>query len=162
MITQEELKSLLNYDPETGLFTWLKANTRRVKAGDIAGTKSEYGYIRIRIKDKTYRAHRLAWLYVYGVNPILIDHINMVRDDNRLVNLREADKSKNKLNMGKRSDNKSGFKGVSYSKQSNKWRAACSVNKKQVYLGLYETPEMAFDVYKSFAKKHHGEFYRAE
>ena len=88
MITQEELKELLDYNPETGLFTWNVYNN--IKNKTTAGTFND-GYIQIKIKQKIYQAHRLAWLYVYGEWPKgQIDHINGIRDDNRIENLRDV------------------------------------------------------------------------
>jgi len=85
---------LLTYDPYTGLFTWLvDAYSNKVK-GKIAGSIKE-GYINISIDRKLYRAHRLAWLYVNGVFPSEIDHINRVKSDNRICNLREVSRSEN-------------------------------------------------------------------
>lgn len=101
-MTQEELHQLLDYNPETGKFFW-KVNMRgKVKIGTKAGCVCKiHGYELINIKNKQYRAHRLAWLYVHGKwpNPE-IDHINRVKTDNRIANLREADRSMNNLNRG--------------------------------------------------------------
>jgi len=78
MITQAGLKELLNYNPETGDFAW-------VKSKKPAGGISSYGYRRIIIDGKEHKAHRLAWLYTHGVFPEdQIDHINGVRHDNRI------------------------------------------------------------------------------
>ena len=90
MINSNELRALLTYDKDTGVF---RRNTSSggQEIGSIAGTISKYGYIRIRIKNKAYFAHRLAWLYEYGVWPENeIDHINGEKSDNRLINLRKV------------------------------------------------------------------------
>ena len=87
-----------------------------------------------------------------------IDHINLIKSDNRWVNLRLATPSQNKSNTGKRADNTSGFKGVS--KLGNKWKAQCTANKKFKYLGLYATPELAAEAYEKYARENHGEFFR--
>lgn len=93
-LTRNRLWAVLNYNPISGLFYW-KCKDKlgsHVIIGNVAGGLDEKGYIRIRIDGKKYRAHRLAWLYTFGVWPTLqIDHINRVRDDNRICNLREAD-----------------------------------------------------------------------
>lgn len=161
MITQNELKEILHYDPETGIFTRLVASSNnKMKAGQVAGGVSDKGYIRIRIRGKRYLAHRLAWLYVYGTFPTDgTDHVNGVRDDNRLCNLRPATKSQNGMNQGKQRSNTSGFKGVYWSSQHQKWRAQCVANGKKYYLGLFDAAEDASAAYQAFAVKHHGQFF---
>jgi hypothetical protein len=163
ILTQAELKRQLHYNPDSGIFTRLVSNANSVKVGDITGCKTNYGYIVIRINNKLYRAHRLVWLYIYGEFPENgIDHINGVKDDNRLSNLREASQKQNLLNVGIRSNNKSGYKGVCFDKPSNKWKAQARLNYKDACLGLFETPELASDAYQSFAKENHGEFYHEQ
>jgi len=100
-MTQEELHQLLDYNPETGEFFW-KVNSRCIKVGQKAGYVCKtHGYEHIFINKKQYRSHRLAWLYVHGKWPEPeIDHINRVKTDNRIANLREADRSMNNLNRG--------------------------------------------------------------
>jgi len=162
MITQERLKELLHYDPETGIFTWLiKPKSSRRKIGDEAGNYGMDGYINITVNSKSHPAHRLAWLYVYGEHPKqLIDHIDGDTHNNKISNLREASHYQNRLNSKTSINNKCGLKGVSFKKSRNKWIAQCSYNKKQYILGLFDTAEEAHEEYKKFAKIHHGEFYR--
>lgn len=161
ILTQEELKSKLHYNPDNGIFTRIQS-TQSIRAGDIAGSKSNQGYLQIRINCKQYQAHRLAWLYVYGEMPNgMIDHINGVKDDNRIKNLRESTSQQNQFNTGSYKNNKSGYKGVSFHKSSNKWSAKATLNGKGKHLGLFTTPELASQAYKVFATKHHAEFYRA-
>lgn len=163
MITQKELKELLHYDPETGIFTWLVTPYKygRVKIGDSAGSNDAYGYRRIKIKRRSYKSHRLAWLYVYGhFPPNALDHINVLKDDNRISNLRLATNSENQMNRGKPSNNTSGFKGVSWHKRRKKWDAYGQLNGKNKHLGAFDTAEAASVAYKSFAEQQHGQFYR--
>jgi HNH endonuclease len=140
-LTQAELKEHLHYDPETGIFTRLKSIAHRVKIGDIAGCLHVgSGYVNIRVFGIHYKAHRLAWLYIHGINPCNdIDHINGNRSDNRIINLRDVTRSVNKQNTRKcSSNNKSGFLGVR------------STNGKFVALitiGTYDTPEEAHQAY---------------
>jgi hypothetical protein len=130
-----------------------------LKSGKVAGT-THLGYVKIRINGKQYRAHRLAWLYIYGAFPSIdIDHINTVKSDNRIVNLRLAHDHENLKNIGLVKTNTSGFRGVH--KARSKWQATASLNGDRIYLGRYDTPEAASEVYETFAKQHHGEFYRA-
>lgn len=160
MLTQAELKSQLHYNPETGIFTWLASTNRRIKIGDKVGSKDGDGYLKTSLNYKTYRLHRLAWLYVYGEFPeSVIDHINGIKDANCILNLREASMSENRVNAGSQINNTSGFKGVTFHKPSNKWQAQAGLNGKNHYLGLFTTPELASESYKHFATKHHGEFY---
>lgn len=137
-ITQKELKRLVSYDPLTGLFTRIVNSGGRCKAGDIAGCISN-GYIRISISYKRILAHKLAWLYMEGYFPEhQIDHKNGIRNDNRWSNLRHVTRICNMQNMKMYDTNKSGFPGVS--KHMNKWRSGVKINKKRVFLGLYDSP----------------------
>jgi len=162
MITQSELKELLHYDPVTGIFTWLISQSNRVKVGDIAGGISKRGYFVIRIHNIINYSHRLAWFYVYGINPIdEIDHINMIKIDNRIANLRQANSSENKINKGLQSNNTSGYKGVCWCKQHRKWVARCYAEGKPKHLGLFDNKIDAYTAYVCFAKQQHGEFFHA-
>lgn len=158
MLTAERLKELLVYSEETGSFLWRGAHSRRVKAGDIAGSVSPKGYIVIGVDKKTYRAHRLAWLYVHGRWPLNdIDHINCIKADNRIVNLREITNAENQQNIKSAiSSNKtSGFLGVSRSANRKKWRATIAINGQDIHLGYFDTPEKASDAYVSAKRKLH-------
>jgi len=146
MLTQSELKRLLHYSQCTGVFTWLVSRSNRVKIGDVAGCPNKAGYLRIVIDGKHYRSQRLAWLYVYGEFPDhFIDHINGIRDDNRLVNLRDVTVQENSKNLGMRSDNSSGFNGVSWYKRFNKWESYIHAKGKKIRLGLFINKEDAIE-----------------
>lgn len=141
-LTQKQLKSLLSYNKDTGIFTWLNCNSGSVKKGDTAGNINHYGYMRIGTtingKVKRYLAHRLAWLYVHGSLPRnQIDHINHDRLDNRIINLREATHEENQRNKTMQLNNKSGVTGVSFHKPTSKWRSHIQVNGKSIHLGLF-------------------------
>jgi hypothetical protein len=160
MITQSELKEVLEYNPDTGLFIWLKSNgNRRLKAGDAAGTKMKVGYVRITIQGKMYQAHRLAHLYMTGNFPEnFIDHINHIKDDNRWTNLRDATLSQNQANQPKRKTNTSGYKGVCWHRAHKKWSAQIMYMNKLMHIGHYTTPEEAAEAYKKKAIELFGEF----
>jgi hypothetical protein len=145
-LNQSKLKLLLDYDCVSGEFTWRRKagisrednifNTR--DAGKIAGSAHKVlGYRFICLQYKKYLAHRLAWLYTYGMWPIQIDHINHNRSDNRIINLRETTQAENLKNQSKRSDNTSGITGVYWRKDRDKWKAAITVNQKQKHLGNF-------------------------
>lgn len=159
-ISQERLREVLDYNPDTGVFTWVNGNSRNVKSGDIAGYKNQQGYIRIRVGAKLLPAHRLAWIYVYGedIDGYEIDHINGDKSDNRICNLRISSHQQNMFNMKKKSTNKSGVKGVHFDKRCNKWRAQTSINKKRVHLGLFNTIESAEEAIREFMVANHKEF----
>ncbi|WP_054442372.1 HNH endonuclease signature motif containing protein, partial [Enterobacter cloacae] len=111
-INQSTLKELLSYDEKTGVFTWIKKR-QNVVVGRVAGHIDRLGYERITISGKIYLSHRLAWLYVHGYLPEKeIDHINRIRNDNRIANLREATSQLNSLNTGMYKNNTSGSKGI--------------------------------------------------
>lgn len=163
MITQAELKERLNYDPETGVFNWRKT-WNPVYIGTVAGRVRKAGkskaYVGIVFSGKEYMAHRLAWLYVYGVFPDRsLDHINRVKHDNRIANLREATPAQNNMNRDISIRNVSGFKGVSYRQSMRKYCASISVLDRDLYLGSFATPEEASAQYERFAKAIHGDFY---
>lgn len=159
MINDRELKSRLVLNEDTGDFFNLVSKGRFCKRGEKAGCLHETGYVHIKINGKSYAAHRLVWLYVYGSFPSeYLDHINGDKSDNRISNLRLATHSENLRNKGKNKNNKSGFKGVIFS-PSKKWIAQVSVNGVKQYLGTYETAEMASNVYQEFCKNNYGDFY---
>lgn len=158
-ITQAHLREMLHYDSDTGVFTWRNPSAKNVKKGGIAGCLTNHGYIQIGVKNKLYAAHRLAWLYVYGKWPTnLIDHINGIRSDNRIFNLREATSVENQYNMSKAKNNTSGVKGVTWSKPHKRWRAQCRVNGKSYHLGLFRNTHEAEQVVRQFREQHHGKF----
>ena len=156
-ITQDRLKGVLRYDPETGLFTWLVATGRRMRVGSVAGTLNSGGYIRIAVDGKIYRAHRLAFLYMTGEWPQdQVDHRDTDRTNNRWLNLRPASNSQNSAN--KRATSLSGYKGVY--KNGVGYAAQITVAGKNIYLGQFHTPEQASEAYAAAANDMHGEFAR--
>lgn len=139
MITQERLKELIHYDPDTGIFSWLVVRQGTSGVGSVAGSKS-HGYLAIGIDGKNHSAHRLAWMYVHGYFPEHgLDHIDRVRDNNSIANLREVTQTCNMRNTGNTSANTSGVKGVHWEKTTGKWRARICVNGKLINLGRHTT-----------------------
>ena len=150
--SQERLKELLNYDPQTGIFTWKLSTSARVRVGDVAGTKSVQGYIIISIDNSEYRTNRLAWMYAYGEDPghLQVDHKNRKRDENNITNLRLATCLQNNLNKV--------VKGYHWCKQANKWRATIRVDGKKIFLGNFNCPLLAHLTYCDARNKYYGEF----
>ena len=137
-LTQKRLKEVLFYDPKIGDFIW-KISTGNVKIGDIASCLNFYGYIRISVDGVRYKAHRLAWLYEYGYFPENdLDHIDRIKTNNRIKNLREASRSCNMRNTGNQKNNTSGIKGICFDKANNKWESRIKVNRITKHLGRYK------------------------
>lgn len=152
-LTHSELLSLLSYDPATGVFVWLQSTARRIKVGDRAGAPHSKGYWVIRIKNKKYFAHALAWFYVHGRWPSgLLDHNDQDRLNNCISNLRECNHALNAGNADPHKDNLCGFKGVS--RMRSKFRARIQ-NKA---LGVFETAREAAEAYDAAAVSLFGQF----
>jgi hypothetical protein len=155
-LTAEFVRSILDYDPETGVLRWKVKRRHNALPGTEAGKLHQLGYRRIKIDRREYAAHRLAWLIAYGRWPDgQVDHINGIRDDNRLANLREATPSENMQNRN-RSDagSKTGALGVTVT-SGKKYQAQIKIGGKSHYLGIYDTPEKASRVYKMFKRVLH-------
>ena len=162
MLTAETVRKLLDYEPETGVFRW-RSGREGVSKGMVAGTKNAAGYRQIMILRKRYYAHRLAWLYVNGDWPHAeVDHANGDKADNRISNLRLAEKSQNRANTALQRNNTSGFKGVCFHKPIGKFYASIQIEKKYKFLGYFDTPEKAHAAYYEAAEKYFGEFARFE
>lgn len=162
MSDKAAIELAVSYCQDTGEFAWVsngRGQTRR--AGHQAGSINKDGYVRIKIAGRTYLAHRLAWLLTAGLWPAgPIDHINGVRSDNRICNLREATCAQNLCNSVGRSRRKSRFKGVSLDKRRLRWRAVISSAGVFKHLGYFDSEELAHEAYKQAAIEHHGEFAR--
>lgn len=158
-LTQEYLKKILKYDPETGEFVWLVSPASQVKVGDIAGTRDKGGYTLIQINYKLYKAHRLAYLYMNGYWPEGdMDHIDQNKSNNSWSNLRAASRSNNMANRPKQKNNTSGYKGVGWHSQLNKWRARIRYNQKLIHIGLFDCKHEAAKAYNKKSIELFGEF----
>lgn len=154
----DRLKNVLNYDPETGVFTW-KRPAHQKTSGKLAGHKTKREYIYIGIDGEVYRAHRIAWLYYYGKPPInSIDHINGIRSDNRICNLRDVSNTVNTENQTRATaqNKSSGVLGVSREKNHRRWRAHIGVNGRQIHIGYFDTIEEAQKAYISKKRELHA------
>lgn len=159
-LTQERLKELLSYDPLTGVFCW-RGGQKKTVAGAIAGGPDKDGYVLIKVDQKMYKAHRLAWLWMTGVWPSHeIDHVDLDKANNRFGNLREATKSQNMHNTKCRSDNSTGFKGVQYDPHRNRFYAKIITAGQKTWLGYHRTAESASAAYQAAAIEQHKDFAR--
>lgn len=164
------VKELLHYEPESGVFTWLPRKGKKTwntrYAGKEAGfdwtpTGSGVSYRSIRIFDWPFLGHRLAFLYMTGEWPAHeVDHADGDGLNNKWANLRAASKAQNGANCKAKKNNKSGFKGVSYCKATNKFRATIQAEGKWKWLGGFSTAEEAAEAYAEASKSLHGEFGR--
>lgn len=165
------LREVLSCDYETGKLFWKKrplhmfANEKRMNEWNTRYSNKEAfisninGYMRGKIFGVAYSAHRVIWALYYDKWPgPYIDHINGIKDDNRISNLREATNRENLRNRGRPSTNKSGYKGVSFHKRSKRYQANIMTNKGRKNLGYFDCPKEAYAVYCKAAKKYHGEF----
>ena len=155
MITQEYLKSVIDYNPMSGQFTWLKQISSHAKTGCKAGTKHHSGYWQISISGRIYLSHRLAFLYMNGEFPLnCVDHIDGDKGNNTFKNLRIATLSQNQQNRKVAAKNtKSGVLGVS--KSGNKWRATIRHSGKNMHIGSYESVDLAHSAYLEAKRKNH-------
>lgn len=159
-VTKEEIRLLFDYNLDTGEFTRKisRGLSGRSKVGQVAGYTNKDGYKFIRINDKLYRSHRLAWLYVYGYFPKEIDHIDNRPSNNAIKNLRECTSSQNKFNTRLRKDSTSKVKGLHWYKAYQKWQVNLRINGKTKCLGYFEDLFEACCTVMSNRNKHHGEF----
>ena len=148
---------MLEYEPQTGLFTWKIPTNRRIRVGSIAGTPLRHGHIHIRCNGKLFLAHRLAWLFTHGNWPTnQIDHINGVASDNRLTNLRESTQAQNTQNRRKGNTNStSQFLGVHWCNTSQRWIAKIMLNGTSKYIGTFNSEEDAAQAYLDTKRKLH-------
>lgn len=138
ILTQKNLWRLLNYNPDTGIFTRKVALNSNIRIGDIAGgvvNKRAKQYLHIMVDRGVYQAHRLVWLYVHGVWPEEIDHIDGDSLNNKLENLRNVTHAENCKNKRKNRNNMSGITGVRFYKARGKWVSYIYHNKEQIHLG---------------------------
>lgn len=155
-LSAERLRELLQYDPESGLWTWRFARAGVPRAGMPAGCMSRR-YVVIGIDGKLYRAHRLAWLYMTSEWPKNhVDHINGNGADNRWENLRDVSRFVNLQNRHRADvDSSSGVLGVS--KFGSTWKAEIRSLGIRKYLGTFASKEDAHAAYLAAKKAMHPE-----
>jgi len=161
-LDSDRLRELLIYNPETGKWLW-KVRRNRMPLGSKAGTISGDGYINISVDGLVYRAHRLAWLYMTGEWPSRqIDHEDTNRSNCKWNNLRISNQSQNIANSRRRSNNSSGYKGVSWNKRLSKWKAYIMKDGKNYNLGFFDHAIDASIAYQRAAVEMFGAFARMQ
>lgn len=159
MLTQRRLRALLRYDPATGIFINKVDRAARSPAGSVAGSANAQGRVYIKVGDKLYQAHRLAFLYMTGRWPRgMVDHRDTDPSNNRWGNLRDATRSQNGMNRGAPASSATGIKGVCWHKKMACWRVRVIANKRKVAEFYLSDLELAELVAKEAQDKYHGRF----
>lgn len=151
MITQKEVKELFDYvDGKL-----ISKNEKSKRFGQDAGAlRKKTGYVYVYAKRKTYSAHRIVFLWHHGYFPEYVDHINRIKHDNRIENLRSATVTQNVRNRNMYSNNTSGHEGIWFNKKINRWVAYTSINKEKKHIGQFINLDDAVEARKEFMKKH--------
>lgn len=157
-LTRKELKQLIHYNPLTGTFTRLTKASTNPSEEDSVGCLDRYGYRIIKLSGKRWKAHRLAYFYMTGKLPEVVDHINNIRDDNRWKNLRGCSLRENKHNCLISKNNSTGVKGISFDKARQKYLARVYADGKPHFLGYYDCIKKAERAVKAKRKELHGRF----
>lgn len=155
-ITQEFLKQMFYY--KDGILYWKANRTGKAKKGTVAGSKHPSGYRQIKIYSQRCLIHRLIFLMHHGYLPEFIDHINGIKNDNRVENLRAATKSQNLYNCGLPKNNTTGYKNVYFNKRKNKWFVTIHADKKAYFFGYFTTKEEAAIIARQERQKFHKDF----
>ncbi len=156
MLTQARVLELFNY--EDGQLIRKVTVAQRSKAGDVVGCPNTNGYLQVMIDGHHCLVHRVIFLMFRGFLPKIVDHIDCDIRNNRIENLRAANDTQSASNTTIPSDNKSGFKGVSWKSARNKWVAQICVNRKKIHIGVFDSAEEAATAYRVYATNLHGEF----
>ena len=175
LLSKLKPSDVFSYDPESGLLSWRDDvpewyfPTRRGYAvwatrhkGKPVGTATNNGYMRVWFNGKLHLAHRIIWHMNNGPIPdgMVIDHVNGNRADNRLENLRLCSRAENTVNRPMQSNNTSGYRGVSFYRNTGKWSAQIKKGSRNIRIGYFDTPEEAAEAYMAKAMELHGEFMR--
>lgn len=149
-----DLIKAVSYDPETGIFRWVIPQRRSIKAGDIISSVCPTsGYPVVWFRGTRFLLHRVAFYVIHGRWPVMTDHINGIKTDNKLTNLRECDGFQNKQNLRMSSNNTSGYPGVFWNR--GKWQAGIMHQRRQIYLGRFDDPTQAYAAYRSAKAQYH-------
>lgn len=154
-LSHEYLVSILDYNPETGVFIRKVQTSRCIRIGDIAGSLHPRGYLSIWINNHAFHAHRLAWFYFYKEWPKgIIDHIDRNPSNNAITNLRDVDQSINNHNKRIQNNNTSGYVGVGYDNKMRRWVARITIEGKSIHLGCFMDKEFAIKARKEAEKQY--------
>lgn len=151
----------MDYNPDTGIFTWKYKASKSVILGSIAGrSTATNNYVDISCGHRRYKAHRLAWILTYGLDnqPEYLDHIDTVKYHNMITNLRIANTEENMRNTGKNKRNSTGYKNVTFDRKKQKYMVVLTVDRKNKFIGYYNTPEEANLAAIAARVKYHGDF----
>ena len=147
-LAADYVRSILGYNPDTGVIAWKVAKANNIRVGDVAGNTNNTGYMQVCIDGRRYCTHRIAWLIYYGRWPRdQLDHINGVTTDNRIVNLREASRAENMQNKASASGSTSRFVGVHWDARSGMWRAQIMIGGKKKHIGRFQKEAEAASAY---------------
>jgi len=158
ILTHARLRELLDYNADTGAFTWRIGRQGHKKAGDVAGFRRSDGYIRITVDQHRVWAHRLAWFYTHGAWPAQqIDHINGDTSDNRLDNLRDASPRVNMQNerRGRQRKNRGTLLGAHWCTTWKRWKSSINAEGKRLHIGWFDTEQQAHDAYVAAKRRLH-------
>lgn len=150
-----DFNELFSYEEETGVLRWVKCPAASVKAGRVAGYDTGRGYLRVCVNGRLTQVHRIIWQMVHGEIPegLKIDHINGIRSDNRLENLRLVSNQENNKNKRMYRNNSSGVTGITWNKKERKWVATIVINCKLKHLGYFTDFDKAVEVRRDWEKK---------
>ncbi len=150
MLTAKEARRIFSYDSITGILTWRISPSRKIKVGSVAGSKNAWGYLQVTFNRRNYRVHRVIMLMKNGCWPKhQVDHKNHIRTDNRIGNLKCVTRTENSRNAKRSSANRSGFTGVRWDENRNKWTAIIRVNNIQFNLGRFTSKKDAISARKA-------------
>ena len=159
MITHKELLERLYYDKDTGVFTWVDAGPRHKRLNESEASPNSYdkdGYKFLKINGRSYRRSRLAWFYVYGIWPKVVDHIDHNITNDAIENLRDVSYAENSQNqVAAHKDSSHGYFGVRYNAIKKRWQARIQINGKRISLGGFNTPQEAHDEYLTAKRELH-------
>jgi hypothetical protein len=156
VISAEEARRLFSYNPDSGEVVRAVTTATRAKAGDVVGSFDLYGYKTVRVAKRSYKLHRLIWLLVYGRWPAGdVDHINGIRDDNRLCNLRDVTRQTNLQNQ-RTANGRTGLLGAYFDRRKGTFYARISMKNKAIHLGTFNTPEEAHAAYINAKRQMHA------